>query len=61
MYSLFVEWMVVGPSLEVETGMSGFVVQRAVRSPVNIYVQEEHGPDKLKHFLNHLNSIHRCI
>jgi hypothetical protein len=43
-YGLFVGWVVMGPSVEVENGMCGFAVhydaQRAVGSPVKIYVQE---------------------
>jgi hypothetical protein len=41
-YRLFVGWVVVGPRVEVEIGMGGFVVhsvaQVAAVSPVNIYV-----------------------
>jgi hypothetical protein len=43
-YSLFVRWLVMAPSIEVEICMGGFAVhsvaQRAFRSSVNICVQE---------------------
>jgi hypothetical protein len=43
-HSLFIGWVVMGPSDEVQTGMGESAVhsgaQRAVTSPVNIYVQE---------------------
>jgi hypothetical protein len=43
-YSLFTGWVVVGPGVKIELGMSSFTVhsmaQRTVGSSVNIYVKE---------------------